>query len=243
MSAMERIYRIDQMAGRANSRSTRRVAGSAGRLMGDAQARSHLYERLPARLHRVRPGSGWLPLRARGRAHRPAVRTARPVVLGRRNPRTAHLQHLLANLDTGGLLGPHIQPLLARLSGLLDAACNHAEEMKKRIRIETVGARRFHLSRFQAVGSVLLRRKRLQIRYHARGTDEQTEREISPQRLIYCAITGTSMPGATCATVCAPSWSTRSRLPKSSKKRPRKYPRSGSTRCSARATASSQAIK
>lgn len=96
------------------------------------------------------------------------------------------MQHLLANLDTGGLLGPHIQPLLARLSGLLGSADNPGEEVKKRIRIETVGARRFHLSHFQVVGSALLRRKRMLIRYHARGTDQETEREISPQRRIYC---------------------------------------------------------
>ena len=95
------------------------------------------------------------------------------------------MQHLLANLDSGGLLGPQIQPLLARLSGLLGSADNPAEEVQKRIRIETVGARRFHLSHFQAVGSAMLRRKRLLIRYHARGTDEVTEREVSPQRLVY----------------------------------------------------------
>jgi predicted DNA-binding transcriptional regulator YafY len=29
------------------------------------------------------------------------------------------MQHLLSNLDTGGLLGPQIRPLLARLTGLL----------------------------------------------------------------------------------------------------------------------------
>ena len=63
------------------------------------------------------------------------------------------MQHLLANLYTGGLLGPHIQPLLARLSGLLGSADNPAEEVKKRIRVETVGARRFHLSHFQVVGA------------------------------------------------------------------------------------------
>ena len=46
-------------------------------------------------------------------------------------------------------------------------------------------AREFHLDHFQAVGSALLRRKRLVIRYHARGTNEATEREISPQRLVH----------------------------------------------------------
>ena len=56
------------------------------------------------------------------------------------------VQHLLSNLDTGGLLGPHIQPLLSRLSGLLGCtADDSAEKVRKRIRIETVGAREFHL--------------------------------------------------------------------------------------------------
>ncbi len=95
------------------------------------------------------------------------------------------MQHLLSNLDKGGLLGPQIKPLLARLTGLLGSADNPAEEVQRRIRIETVGARQFHLDHFQAVGSALLRRRRLVIRYHARGTDEVTEREVSPQRLIH----------------------------------------------------------
>jgi predicted DNA-binding transcriptional regulator YafY len=95
------------------------------------------------------------------------------------------MQHLLANLDTSGLLGPHIQPLLSRLSGLLGTADDSVEEVQKRIRIETVGAREFHLEHFQIIGSALIRRKRLVIRYHARGTDEVTEREVSPQRLMH----------------------------------------------------------
>lgn len=42
-----------------------------------------------------------------------------------------------------------------------------------------------HLSNFETVGSALLRRKRLLITYHARGSDEVTEREVSPQRLVF----------------------------------------------------------
>lgn len=95
------------------------------------------------------------------------------------------MQHLLSNLDTGGLLGPHIQPLLSRLSGLLGTADDSIEEVKKRIKVETVGARQFHLDHFQLLGSALLRRKRIVIRYFARGTNEITEREVSPQRLVY----------------------------------------------------------
>ncbi len=38
------------------------------------------------------------------------------------------MQHLLVNLDTGGMLGPHIKPLLSRLTALLGTADNAAEE-------------------------------------------------------------------------------------------------------------------
>ena len=95
------------------------------------------------------------------------------------------MQHLLVNLDTGGMLGPHIKPLLSRLTALLGTADNPAEEIVKRIRIETVGAREFHLDNFQAVGSALLRRKRLIIDYYAKGKDELSQREVSPQRLVH----------------------------------------------------------
>ena len=95
------------------------------------------------------------------------------------------MQHLLARLDKGGLLGPHIKPMLARLTGLLGTADDTADEVRRRVKIATLGAREFHLDQFQAVGSALLRRKRLQISYHARGTNETTQREISPQRLVH----------------------------------------------------------
>ena len=95
------------------------------------------------------------------------------------------MQHLLVNLDTGGMLGPHIKPLLSRLTALLGTADNPAEEIVKRIHIETVGSREFHLDSFQAVGSALLRRKRLLIDYHSKSKGELTQREVSPQRLVH----------------------------------------------------------
>lgn len=95
------------------------------------------------------------------------------------------MQHLLSNLDSGGLLGPHIQPLLARLTAILGTANNEAEEVQKRIKAENIGARKFHLDHFQAIGSALLRRKRIIIEYLARGTGETSTREVSPQRLVF----------------------------------------------------------
>lgn len=95
------------------------------------------------------------------------------------------MQHLLANLDAGGLLGPHVQPLLARLGGLLGSADDAQDEINKRIKIIGVAARRMVLDYFSVVGSALLRRKRLRLVYYVRTRDEVTEREVSPQRLVH----------------------------------------------------------
>jgi predicted DNA-binding transcriptional regulator YafY len=99
------------------------------------------------------------------------------------------MQHLLANLDAGGLLRPHIAPLIERLNKALGASAGpkaHAsEEIVRRIRVQTVGARKLHLPHFQAVGTALLQRRRLHIDYHGRGRNERREREVSPQRLIH----------------------------------------------------------
>jgi predicted DNA-binding transcriptional regulator YafY len=95
------------------------------------------------------------------------------------------MQQLLVNLDAGGLLGPHIEPLLARLSGLLGAAADPREEIDRRIRIIGVAGRRVALDHFSVVGSALLRRKRLRIEYYVRSRDEVTQREVSPQRLVH----------------------------------------------------------
>ncbi len=122
------------------------------------------------------------------------------------------MQHLLAHLDTGGLLGPHIAPLAERLAKLLDIGAPKSArggakgrtvtgpisalqegtrsatmraEIRRRIHVQTVGARQVHLPHFQAVGTALLRRQRLHLSYHGRGRDERRERDVSPQRLIH----------------------------------------------------------
>ena len=95
------------------------------------------------------------------------------------------LQHLLAKPDAGGLLGRHIAPLLTRLGKLLDSGAPSGAELARRIRVQTVGARRLHLPHFQAVGSAQPRRQRLQINCQDRTRDQVQAREVSPQRLIH----------------------------------------------------------
>jgi predicted DNA-binding transcriptional regulator YafY len=94
------------------------------------------------------------------------------------------MQHLLANLQPG-LLEPHIKPLLARLRGLLASGEHSAEEVERRIRIIHLGARKVALPHFELVANAVLDRRRLQITYVSRGTNERTGREISPQRLVH----------------------------------------------------------
>lgn len=95
------------------------------------------------------------------------------------------MQHLLAHLDTGGLLGPHIAPLAERLHKMLGSGVRASAEVARRIRVQSIGARKVELPHFEAVGTALLRRQRLQIEYHGRGRDSISQRQVSPQRLIH----------------------------------------------------------
>lgn len=95
------------------------------------------------------------------------------------------MQHLLANLDAGGLLQPHIEPLRKKLARILGTGALEDAEVGRRIKLVTLGARRMHLPSFQAVGTALLRRQRLVLSYRSRGSAQSTEREVSPQRLVH----------------------------------------------------------
>jgi len=95
------------------------------------------------------------------------------------------MHDLLASLDHGGLIGPHIAPLMSRLDAILGAGDVSAREMRKRIRLLSFGTRKLPLQHFSMVGTALFKRRRLRIQYYARSTDAHSEREVSPQRLVH----------------------------------------------------------
>jgi predicted DNA-binding transcriptional regulator YafY len=95
------------------------------------------------------------------------------------------MQHLLSGLDKGGLIAPHIAPLTSIIDGILGQSNTSTKELRKRLKVFGMSARKGSIENFEEVGSALLKRNRLQITYYARGTDKTTEREISPQRLIF----------------------------------------------------------
>ncbi len=94
------------------------------------------------------------------------------------------MQHLLENLQPG-LLAPHVQPLLGRLTSILGRGDTSGGEIKRRIRVLHQAARRAKLEHFEVVASAVLKRRRLSIRHWNRGRNEETDRVISPQRLVH----------------------------------------------------------
>ncbi len=94
------------------------------------------------------------------------------------------MRHLLDNLQPG-LLGPHVEPLADRIRALIDEGDFAVDRVEKRIRILHMAARSVRPRFFETVSSALLSRKRLEIKHYHRGRNETTQREVSPQRLVY----------------------------------------------------------
>jgi len=91
---------------------------------------------------------------------------------------------LLENLQPG-ILSNHVKPLQSRIRLLLDKGDHSVEEISKRIRILPVAAKNYLSQNFQIISQAVLTRKRLHIRYYSRQQDNESSREISPQRLTY----------------------------------------------------------
>lgn len=94
------------------------------------------------------------------------------------------MQNLLEEVQPG-LLGPHIAPLQTRLRSLLGSQEDAPEDIARRIRILHAAKRRSELKWFELIAATLLKRRRLRIRHWSRARDEETEREVSPQRLVH----------------------------------------------------------
>ena len=94
------------------------------------------------------------------------------------------MQQLLADVQPG-LLEPHIAPLRSRIRMLLDGNDHSAEEVQRRIRVLRMAARSVAPRFFETISSALLSRQRLRLVHYSRERDEETEREVSPQRLVH----------------------------------------------------------
>jgi len=95
----------------------------------------------------------------------------------------AVVQRLLKDLSSG-LLEEHIAPLSRRLEHLARHQRLNLGEAASRLRFPAIATRAVGPS-FQIAASATLQRKKLWMEYHARGTDERSERTVSSQRLTH----------------------------------------------------------
>tara|TARA_R110002111_G_scaffold144558_4_gene210780 strand:- start:1616 stop:2584 length:969 start_codon:yes stop_codon:yes gene_type:complete len=84
-----------------------------------------------------------------------------------------------------GLLEPHIEPFRKRLEELLEDKRLGSQEISKRIKILQTAPRLINTDTFQVIANALVSRNKIKMLYHGRARDKNTERWVSPQRLIY----------------------------------------------------------
>lgn len=94
------------------------------------------------------------------------------------------MHQMLSELEPG-LLTPHVAPLLSRLETIVGSDGNQFEDLSKRVRLARTGARRKNPEHFGVVTRAILEHRRIHIRHFNRPRNEYTERELSPQRLVF----------------------------------------------------------
>ena len=91
---------------------------------------------------------------------------------------------LLSNVKPG-FLDPHIEPLKQRIQTILKKEHYDTNNVFEKIRILQIGAREYNQKQFAIVTTALLSQKQLYIQYFGRARNSETQRTLSPQRLIY----------------------------------------------------------
>lgn len=84
-----------------------------------------------------------------------------------------------------GLLDDHLKALRERLKLLLGRRDLPSDEVRKRIRILHMASRPSEPRQFGRVSQATLMRQRVRLQYYNRTRDDVTDREVSPQRLVY----------------------------------------------------------
>lgn len=94
------------------------------------------------------------------------------------------MHQLMAGLDDDGVLSRHLQPMMDKLQGMLGADEAESRELMRRVKLISTARRRAPSRHFELLGSALVRRKRVWLRYFKRSDRTESERQVSPQRLV-----------------------------------------------------------
>ncbi len=94
------------------------------------------------------------------------------------------IEQLLEQLQPG-LLGRQLEPVRERLRKLLESSDKGHREIRRRIKVLPMGTRDINSEVFESLSFALLQRRRLRIRHLQRSIGQETERVVSPQRLVH----------------------------------------------------------
>ena len=95
------------------------------------------------------------------------------------------IYQLITGLDAAGMLQRHLQPILQRLTTMLGSTHMQAQELQRRVRIIGAARREVPSRFFEVVGLALSQRRKLQVTYFTRHSNQTSERALSPQRLVH----------------------------------------------------------
>ena len=185
MERLERFYKIDQLLKERRAVSFKTLMENLGVSMATLKRDlDYMRSRFNAPIEYDREANGY-----RFGAPRPGPRYELPGLWFSADEAYALLSMhtLLAELQPG-LLEPHLAPLQARLRAILGGEPAW-KDIEKRIRVfqpERRSVRAEHEGAlFGLVATAVLKRLRLWVRHYNRKDDRETEREISPQRLVH----------------------------------------------------------
>jgi predicted DNA-binding transcriptional regulator YafY len=94
------------------------------------------------------------------------------------------MYQVLKGLDSE-VLGQQVAPFLERLRAILGSGDHSWKEVENRIRLIPIGRRAPQAGHFGVVAGALLRRRRLHVKHFNRASGEETERDLSPQSLVF----------------------------------------------------------
>ncbi len=94
------------------------------------------------------------------------------------------MHQLMAGLDDDGVLARHLAPMMDKLQAMLGADASEARELMRRVKVIGTARRRTPSRHFELLGSALMQRRRVWLRYFKRSERSESTREVSPQRLL-----------------------------------------------------------
>ena len=95
------------------------------------------------------------------------------------------MNQLTRDLDEGGVLARHLQPMLEKRHGMRATSEAETTELMKRVKIISAAKRPVPVKFFELIGSAVIKRQRIQLRYRSRARKVEGDREVSPQRLVH----------------------------------------------------------